>query len=135
MNATQEAPQEASAGFDELEKRLADWTMKGVELRRALREGRILELSAVGERVLVRPIMVPQPQSNGECDPWFGLNYWDWRKMRQEGFDGFMETTTGSGHPKIMIVVEKAVQFIEERCRRQAAVRGHKHTNRKEKVK
>jgi hypothetical protein len=109
--------------YDELQQTLADWTLKGQELKRALRQGRIQELTAQGERVLVRPIMVQHPGKGGQCDPWFGLNYWDWRKLRQEGFDGFMATTTDSAHPKIMILVEKAVQFLEERCRRQAARR------------
>jgi hypothetical protein len=114
---------DAAGDFDSLEKRLEEWTRKGKELHRALHDGRITELSAKGQHLLVRPIMMEQPGKGGECDAWFGLTYWDWRKLRDEGFDGFMETTPGSAHPKIMILVEEAARFIEERCHRQAAKR------------
>jgi len=118
----------ATLEYDEAQQLLTEWALKGAELKRALRDGRIRELSEHGERVLVRPIMVPQPVKGRGCDPWFGLNYWDWRRLRAEGFDGFMETTPDSGHPKIMILVEKAVQFLEDRCRGQAVKR---HTKKK----
>jgi hypothetical protein len=124
----------ANTGTETLEKRLADWTLQGEELRTAIRQGRIQELSADGERVLVRPIMVQHPHKDGPCDQWFGLTYWDWKRLREEGFDGFMETTENSGRPKIMILVESAVQFMQERCRRQAAARRMRPRHRKKSL-
>jgi hypothetical protein len=112
----------ATSTYQEMEREVSDLAARAEQLKRDMREGRIKELEAQGERLIVRPVMLPQP-SHGERDPWFGLTYKDWLKFRQEGFDGWMETTEGSETPKIMIFVDKAIAWLEARCRKQAEAR------------
>ena len=108
--------------FAEMERQVSDLAVRSAQLKREMREGRIKELEDRGERLIVRPVMVQQPPA-GERDPWFGLSYWDWLKFRKEGFDGWMETTQGSANPHIMIFVDKAIAWLEARCRRLADAR------------
>jgi len=108
-----------------MERQVSDLAARAAQLKSEMREGRIKELEARGEALIVRPVMLMQP-SAGKRDPWFGLTYKDWWKFRQEGFDGWMETTEGSGTPKVMIFVDKAIVWLEARCRRQAEARRRK---------
>src|SRR6187402_2630766 len=113
---------EEKSDFEAMERELTDLSARAAELKRELRQGRVKDLEARGERLIVRPVMVAQP-GHGERDPWFGLSSWDWRKFRQEGFEGWMETTAGSHTPKVMILVDRAIEFLEARCRKQAETR------------
>lgn len=98
---------------------LQAWAAKMADV---LKAGRVAELLAAGEHLLVRPATFIQP-SGKDVDPVFGLTYSDWRQFRAEGFAGWQTTTAGSGRAKIIIHTDLAEQWLEARRAAQAAAR------------
>jgi hypothetical protein len=93
-------------------------------IQEQLKERAVQEAVDSGAAVAVRPVSFRHPLK-GESDPWFGLAYQDWLKMRNQGFDGWWETTQGSKRAKIMIDFDKARKWLAKEQERQASLRNH----------
>jgi hypothetical protein len=91
-------------------------------IREQLKDRAVQEAVDAGAAVVVRPFSFRHPLK-GESDPWFGLAYQDWLKMRNDGFDGWWETTQGSKRAKIMIDFDKARKWLAAERERQAMAR------------
>lgn len=104
--------------------------LKGLEAIRSmlpaiqdqLKERAVQEAVDGGAAVAVRPVSFRHPLK-GEADPWFGLHYQDWLRMRNEGFDGWWETTPGSRRAKIMIDFDKARRWLTAKMEWQQGTR------------
>ena len=92
------------------------------QLEEALREKATRQAVDGGAAVAVRPWSFRHPLK-GQTDPWFGLAYHDWLRLRQEGFRGVYQASeaTGSGREKLMIIFDRAAEFLAARADRQAA--------------
>jgi len=91
-------------------------------IQEQLKERAVQEAVDGGAAVAVRPVSFRHPQK-GQTDPWFGLHYQDWLKMRNDGFDGWWETTPGSKRAKIMIDFDKARKWLATERDRQMLAR------------
>ena len=87
-------------------------------IQEALKEAAVKEAVANGARVIIRPEWFRHPLK-GQSDPFFGLAYQDWLKLRNEGFSGWMEMTEGSERAKLMINYEAARAYLETRMQGQ----------------
>jgi len=95
-------------------------TIKGMlpALQETLKQLAVKEAVANGACVIVRPEWFRHPLK-GQFDPFFGLTYQDWLKLRNEGFSGWMEMTEGSERAKLMINYEAARAYLETRMHEQ----------------
>jgi hypothetical protein len=89
-----------------------------------LKEHSVREAINGGAAVLTRPEYFPRPVraqkgQPGHIDPWFGLTQTDWTNEIKAGFQGWYETSEGSGKPKVMINYEAARAWLDQKMKRQ----------------
>jgi hypothetical protein len=104
-------------------KSLATLTALLPDLQEALRERVTQQAVDGGAAVAVRPWSFRHPLK-GQCDAWFGLAYHDWLALRNEGFTGVYTTgDAATGRAKLMIIFDRAAEWLAERSAAQAALR------------
>jgi hypothetical protein len=94
------------------------------EMQKQLKEAAVREAVDGGAMVRVVPEWFPRPVraeagSGGNVDPWFGLTQADWVAEMKAGFSGWMQTTEGSGRPKVLINYEAAREWLQQKWQRQ----------------
>lgn len=107
-----------------LTRQLAELAAALPEMQKQLKEAAVKEAVEGGAVVRVIPEWFPRPVrvGKGECgnvDPWFSLTQADWVAEMRAGFAGWMETTEGSGRPKVLINYAAAREWLQQKWERQ----------------